>query len=111
MSDGARVQLRGDTVGGSVWSVATARIERHPPLTDDDGLYCVATALFVPTSPDPKGSYSMKFVGGDWRQSIVALRRAPFGKLDTGYGSVSGTIMMCKSLLDPPEKDCPEWGN
>jgi hypothetical protein len=48
MSDGARVQLRGDTVGGSVWSTATARFERRPPgIYDgvkgrwryDDGLY------------------------------------------------------------------------
>ena len=54
VSDGARAQLRGDTDGGSVWSVATARIERRPPLTDDDGLYCVVKVVFAPTRPDPK---------------------------------------------------------
>jgi hypothetical protein len=118
MSDGARVQLRGDTVGGSVWSVATAQVQRRPPqmshgkpLVDDDGLYCVVKVVFAPTRPDPSSSYSLKFEGGDWWSSIK-VGRAPYGQLDRpGYGSVSGTIMTCRSLLDPPEKDCPEPGN
>src|SRR5690242_18526841 len=63
MSNGARVQLRGDTVGGSVWSVATTRVWREPPrishgkpLADDDGLYCVVAAVFAPTRPDPSSN-------------------------------------------------------
>jgi hypothetical protein len=118
MSDGARVQLRGDTDGGSVWSVATAHFERVPqrmyhgkPQMDDDGLYCVVTVVFAPTRPDPKSEYSIKFVGGDWRD-FVKVGRAPYGQLDRpGYGSESTTIVTCGSLLDPPDKDCPEWGN
>lgn len=57
MSGGARIQLRGDTSGGSVWSVASAQLaHRSPPMRDDtplyadDGLYyCVVKAVFVPT--------------------------------------------------------------
>jgi hypothetical protein len=118
VSDGARVQLRGDTDGGSVWSVATVRFERRPPLmhhgkpvTEDDGLYCVAKAVFAPTRPDPKSSYAIRFVGGNWHR-FVQVGRAPYGQLDRpGYGSANITVMTCRSLLDPPEKDCPERGN
>jgi hypothetical protein len=118
MRDGARVQLRGDTDGGSVWSVATATFERHPPklyhgkpLMVDDGLYCIVKAVFAPTIPDPKSRYSIKFIGGDWRR-LVQVGRAPYGQLDRpGYGSAQITIQTCRSLLDPPDKDCPEWGN
>jgi hypothetical protein len=37
MTNGARVQLRGDTAGGSVWSTATVRLERRPPESTGHG--------------------------------------------------------------------------
>jgi hypothetical protein len=51
-----------------VWSVASAHVERrlalivHGKPLMDDGLYCVVKVVFAPTMPDPKGSYSIKFV-------------------------------------------------
>jgi hypothetical protein len=119
MSDGARVQLRGDTDGGNVWATATADFEnKGPQIYDgvkghwlyDDGLYCIVKAVFAPTTPDPKSSYSIKFIGGDWLD-FVQVGRAPYGQLDRpGYGTAQITIQTCRSLLDPPDKDCPEWG-
>ncbi len=119
MSNGARVQLRGDTVGGSVWSVATTHVDRTQPPTyhgkplgDDDGLYCDVEAVFRPTRPDPSSQYSIKFVGGDWLRSIIKVGRAPFGQEDRpGYGTARVTLTACRSLGDPPEKDCPESGS
>jgi hypothetical protein len=118
MSDGAKVQLRGDTVGGSAWATATARFERHPFMyrgkevpEADDGLYCNVKMVFAPSKPDPESRYSIKFVGGDWR-SGVTVGRAAYGQLDRpGYGSSRMTIQTCRSAADPPEKDCPEWEN
>ncbi|AKS34275.1 hypothetical protein AFA91_22920 [Mycolicibacterium goodii] len=118
MRDGGRVQLRSTTVGGSVWSVASAHIEHIPPplrhgrpLFEDDGLYCFVKAVFVPQRPDPTSTYDLKFEGGNWRGGLK-LGRAPFGQRDRpGYGSVIATVMTCNSLQDPPEKDCPEWAN
>jgi hypothetical protein len=114
ISDGARVQLRGDTVGGSTWATATARVERRPVILRgkevpdaDDGLYCVVEAVFAPSRPDPQSSYSLKFVGGDWWQHIVHVGTAPYGQLDRpGYGRTQITVQLCESPLDPPEKDC-----
>jgi hypothetical protein len=119
MSDGARVQLRGDTVGGSTWAIATARFERHPFMyrgkevpEADDGLYCVLKVVFAPTRPDPKSVYSIKFVGGDWREHFVRVGRAPYGQLDRpGYGFASIGIQLCRSAADPPDTECPEWAD
>lgn len=112
MTNGARVQLRGDTDGGSVWSTATTAVERHPPVPGDDGQYCIVKMTFTPNMPDPKSTYSLKFVGGDWLRGFVHVRRAPFGQEDRpGLGSASGTVQTCRSAADPPDKDCPEWGN
>lgn len=119
ITNGARVQLRGDTDGGAVWSTATAVVVRRPAVyrgsvvpEADDGLYCVATMVFTPTIPDPKSNYSLKFVGGDWLQGLVHVGRAPFGQEDRpGYGSANVTIQQCRSPADPPDKDCPEWSD
>lgn len=118
MRDGGRVQLRSTTVGGSVWSVASAHIEYIPPpmrhgkpLFEDDGLYCFVKAVFVPQRPDATSTYDLQFEGGNWRGGLK-LGRAPFGQRDRpGYGSVIANVMTCNSLQDPPEKDCPEWAN
>lgn len=117
MRDDARVQLRGDTVGGSTWATATAHAEFHPVIyrgklvpEADDGHYCVLKAVFAPTTPDPESRYSIKFVGGDWRQGLVHVGRAPYGQRDRpGYGRAQVTIQTCRSPADPPDKDCPEW--
>jgi hypothetical protein len=115
--DGARVQLRGDTVGGSVWATATARFVHQPPRMYsgvngpwlvDDGLYCVAKAVFPATRPDPGTRYSIKFVGGDWRGGVNV--RSRFWMYDfieqTGYGSTYTGSQLCPNLADPPDKDC-----
>lgn len=112
--NGAQVQLRGDTVGGSTWATATTRFEQHPPriyhgkpVIDDDGQYCIVKAVFAPTRPDPTSSYSVKFVGGSWVHNLVHVGRAPYGRLDRpGYGTANTGIQRCPSLLDPPTKDC-----
>ena len=108
MRDGARVQLRADTVGGSVWATATARFERQPPRPYDDGLYCVVKAVFPATRVDPEWRYSIKFVGGDWRSHVQV--RSQFWMYDfieqPGYGSTSIGLQTCESLSDPPDKDC-----
>ena len=117
MRDGARVQLRADTVGGSVWATATARFERQPPRICsgvngrwmmDDGLYCVVKALFPATRVDPEWRYSIKFVGGDWRSHVQV--RSQFWMYDfieqPGYGSTSIGIQTCPNLADPPDRDC-----
>ena len=114
MRDGALVQLRGDTVGGSTSTTASAHVERRAPriyrgkpLIDDDGIYCVVKAVFSPARPDPSSRYSIKFVDGDWLQDLVHVGRAPYGQLDRpGYGSGDVGIQRCPSLLDPPTKYC-----
>jgi hypothetical protein len=83
---------------------------RGKPIMDDDYLYCVVEAVFTPTLPDPSGRYSYKFVGDDWRWGVT-VGRAPYGQWDRpGYGSGKANlgIQTCRSLLDPPDKDCPE---
>lgn len=123
MRDGARVQLRGDTAGGSVWATATADFENRGPKSYngvngrwpvDDGLYCVVKAVFAPTNPDPNGSYSIKFVGGDWHSWVRV--RSEFWMYEPlednpGYGSFVTTYQACKNLWDPPDRDCSVWGN
>jgi hypothetical protein len=120
--DGARVQLRGDTVGGSVSSIAKVRFQNGPPIIYngvnghglvDDGLYCIINAIFAPTRPDPDG-YSIKFVGGDWRSGVRPRNKLWMYKTidrQPGYGSFTETYQTCRSLTDPPNKDCPEWAN
>jgi hypothetical protein len=121
MSDGARVQFVGETVGGSVSTTATTPFERRPPWTEmyqgkpvliDDGLYCVVRAVFAPAIPDPTSNDKWKFVGGDW-SSDLNVGRAPFGKPERpGYGSGRAAISIttCRNLSDPPTKDGPEMG-
>lgn len=108
MRDGARVQLRADTVGGTVWATATARFERRPPRPYDDGLYCVVKAVFPATRVDPEWRYSIKFVGGDWRSGVQV--RSQFWMYDfieqPGYGSTDIGYQTCEHLSDPPDKDC-----
>lgn len=113
ITNGERVQLRGETDGGSVSSTATTRFERRDAIPGvDDGLYCIVTMEFTPRYPDPKGAYLLKFVGGNWRWGLVHLGRAPFGQKDRpGYGTSRMTVQTCRSAADPPDKDCPEWGN
>jgi len=116
MRDGARVQLRSDIVGGSVWGTATARFERRPPQTyngvkgrwlDDDGLYCTVTTVFAATNPDPQNSYSIKFAGSDWRGVRILSRFWMYEHMEKpGYGSTSIGVQTCGSLADPPDKDC-----
>jgi hypothetical protein len=116
IADGAPVQLRGDTAGGSVWSTATADYQYFPPqphdgrpqLDEDDGRYCIVKAVFAPTQPDEHSRYSIKFSGGNWR-GLVTVGKAPYGQLDRpGYGSTFITIQTCRSASDPPDKVCPE---
>jgi hypothetical protein len=105
----------GRTDGGTVWSTATARLERRAPprvpngvpIEPDDGLYCIVTAVLAPTRPDPNGKYSYNFVGGDWRYGLL-VGTSSYEHDRSPFGSVYITIMMCRSLLAPPEKDCPE---
>lgn len=110
MYDGAKVQLRGDTVGGSVSSIATAKFEVTPAVKKrpDDHLYCIVRVVFSPERPDPSSRYSIKFVGGDWMEGIK-VGREKFGRLDRpGYGSATILRLLCESLVDPPSKECPE---
>jgi hypothetical protein len=67
------------------------RVNCHPPVPvpGDDGLYCIVTMEFTPKYPDPKSTYSLKFVGGDWLRGFVHVRRAPFGQeVRPGLGTV-----------------------
>lgn len=79
---------------------------------EDDGLYCVVTAIFAPAIPDPDGHYVVKFAGGSWAHS--ARVRSEFWIYDPisppGYGTSSTVHQSCTSLADPPDKQCPEPG-
>jgi hypothetical protein len=113
MSDGERVQLRGNTTGFSVETRATTHFEHWPPrmyrgkpIQDDDYLYCIVEAVFAPSMPDPDG-YSVKFAGASREEWLGKPSRTPFGKPERpGYGSYQITAQTCASLLDPPDKDC-----
>jgi hypothetical protein len=119
MRESARVQLHGETDGGTTWTTAHVRFQPGPPTIYngvkghwliDDGLYCIVTAVFAPAYPDPKSSYFIKFVDGIPLQ--VKVGNAPYGQLDRpGYGSANITVQTCRSLTDLPGKDCPEPGN
>ncbi|WP_396913472.1 hypothetical protein [Mycolicibacterium sp.] len=116
ITNGARVQLHGDTVGGSTWTTATTTVVRQPFVYHgevrpeaDDGVYCVAEMAFAPELPDPESRYSLKFVGGNWMKGTIHVGRAPFGQEDRpGYGSARITIQTCRTPAEPPDKDCPE---
>lgn len=86
-TNGARVQLHGDTVGGSTWTTATTTVVRRPFIyrgevrpEADDGVYCVAEMVFAPELPDPESRYSLKFVDGDWMRGLVHVGMAPFDR-------------------------------
>ena len=114
MNNGARIQLWGDTTGFIDETRAAARFHREmlsvKEAQSDDGLYCVVQAVFAPSMPDSAG-YSVKFSGT--RIHIDHLGRpggTPFGRPDPppGYGSYNISTQRCRSLLDPPDKDCAE---
>lgn len=118
MIDGAMVQLRSETLGGSSSSTMTARVKQYPPRiydgvngrwVEDDGLYCIVTAVFGPAIPDPEGEYVVKFAGGDWSHHVWV--RSRFWMYDSlgppGYGMDSTVIQTCSSLADLPDKECP----
>lgn len=118
MFDGARVRLTGHTMGYAGETKATAYFEHFPPLMhlgrpllDDDYLYCVVEAVFSPGIPEPDG-YSVKFERARDDFWLGKPSGMPFGFRDRpGYGAYQITVQTCRSLLDPPDKDCPEWGN
>jgi hypothetical protein len=70
-------------------------------------------AVFAPTRLDPEGSYSVKFVGGDWRSGVkIRSRFWMYEHVEQlGYGSTNIGIQTCRTLADPPDKDCPELAN
>ena len=122
MGDGVKVQLRSETLGGSASATATARVKQHPPTiyngvnghwVDDDGLYCVVTAVFAPAIPDPDGEYVTKFGGGNWGHAVRV--QSKFWMYDSlgppGYGLVRTLVQSCRWLADPPDKACPEPGS
>lgn len=117
MSDGARIQLHGNATGFVDETRATARFQ-HRSLSAreslfDDGRYCVLRAVFAPSMPDPDG-YSVKFPGTpvSW-DHLGKPGGTPFGRPDNppGYGGYNLGSQTCGSLLDPPDKDCPEWAD
>jgi hypothetical protein len=117
MSDGARIQLQGNTTGFFDETRATARFHRYvlsgKEALFDDGRYCVLEAVFAPSIPDPDG-YSVKFPGTRVKQIHLGKPGGtPFGTPDNppGYGSYNIGSQTCRSLLDPPDKDCPEWAD
>jgi hypothetical protein len=114
MSDGARIRLHGDTTGFTDETRATARFERvalsAKQALGDDGLYCVLRAVFAPTLPDPDG-YSITFPGTRVRWDRMGKPGGtPFGRPNSppGYGGYNLGSQKCRSLLDPPDKPCPE---
>jgi hypothetical protein len=117
MSDGARIQLQGSTTGFVDETRATARFQRRTLSAKealfDDGLYCVLRAVFAPSMPDPDG-YSVKFSGTPviWNR-LGKPGGTPFGRPNNppGYGGYNLASQTCRSLLDPPDKDCPEWAS
>jgi hypothetical protein len=116
--DGARALLRGLSTGFDVESKAVAfyvqqppRMYRGKPLLNDDYRYCHVQVSFDQPLPDPEG-YSIKFAEARHEESLGRPGRTPFGEPDRpGYGSFYITVQTCRSPLDSPEKDCPEWGN
>lgn len=116
MRDGARIRLRGNTTGFDDETTATARFQRRalsPKQSAlDDGLYCILRAVFAPALPDPNG-YSIAFPGSRVRWDHLGKPGVgtPFGRPDSppGYGVYNLGSQKCPSLLDPPDKDCPEW--
>ena len=81
-----------------------------PPL-DDDYRYCHVQAVFDEPLPDHDG-YSIKFGEARREEWLGKPSRTPFGRPERpGYGSYSITVQTCRSMLDPPEKDCPEWAD
>jgi hypothetical protein len=106
--------VHGETTGLYDQSKASARFEHYPPVKlrlDDDYQYCVVDAVFSPSMPDP-GGYSVKFAGAPHEQWLGKPGRTPFGRPEhAGYGNYRMTIQTCRSLLDPPNKRCPEWPN
>jgi hypothetical protein len=116
--DGARVLLRGLSTGFDVEAKAFAFYEQWPPrmyrgkpVLDDDYRYCHVQVSFDQPLPDPEG-YSLKFAEARQEMPIGPPSRTPFGQQDRpGYGTYYIRSQTCRSLLDPPDKDCPEWGN
>jgi len=113
--NGARMHLQGDTTGFVDETRATATFERRAlsagEARGDDGLYCVLRAVFAPVLPDPDG-YSIKIPGTPIKWDHVgASGHTPFGhpNLPPGFGSINLGSQLCPNLLDPPEKECPEW--
>jgi hypothetical protein len=117
MKPGARIQLHGNSTGLYDETTATASFQRRALSAKtaliDDGLYCVLRAVFAPSLPDPDG-YSIKFPGTpvSW-EHLGRPGGTPFGRPDNppGYGGYNLGSQTCPSLLDPPEKDCPEWAD
>jgi hypothetical protein len=116
IANGAQAQLRGNIAGGSVSSTVTTHYRFTPPAPgretdpagEDDGEYCIVTAVFAPTRPDPDSRYLIKFPGGDWR-GLVHVGRERYGRLDRpGYGSTFVIVQTCQRISDPPDKQCPE---
>jgi hypothetical protein len=118
LSDRARVLLFGNTTGLADETRANAHFEQLPPriyhgkpLMDDDYRYCIVEAVWSPSVPDPDG-YSYKFAGAPRTESLPKLGLTPFGRPEMpGFGRIQISVQTCRSALDPPEKDCPEWGN
>jgi hypothetical protein len=118
MRDGARALLHGLSTGDYVETKAVAFYFKQPPrmyhgepILDDDYRYCHVQLVFEVSLPDPDG-YAIKFAEAPREQRLGKPSRTPFGQRDRpGYGSYTITAQACRSLLDPPDKNCPEWEN
>ena len=90
-------------------ATATARLTR-PLSPSDDGLDRVLRAVFAPALPDPDG-YSIALPGTRVHWDHLGRPGAPTwqARRPAGIRGVQPRVQTCPSLLDPPDKVCPEW--
>lgn len=119
MKDQAWVLLYGDSTGLCDQTKASALFKHDPPviyrgkrLLDDDHQYRVIDAVFTPLDARPRRLRDQVRLAHHASSRSAGPVAPPFGHPDRpGYGRLVVRMQTCPSLLAPPDKECPEWGN